>query len=193
MGWSHHMRQPNTFDCSKVRNSEKLILEIQTIRVAKGLAAGLQPLRVVKMKVFHIMSCLRFKMATNVTFVLYYIYHSVCSHGLISPDETSVSCCSFVCAFDLSAQLQGRLSFPKEFKSPNSKHWKILFAIKGNICHYKNTVYQPIAHIVKCSNYSDCHFKIYIVPYMFSMIWISFGPPVSWSVLILKFHVIQQP
>lgn len=33
MGWSHHMRWPNTFDC-QVRNSEKLILEIRTIKVA---------------------------------------------------------------------------------------------------------------------------------------------------------------
>lgn len=70
-------------------------------------------------RVFHTMSCLRFKMATNVTFVLYHVYYSVCSHGVILPDETPTSCCSFVCAFDLSAQLQRRLSFTND-----SKHWK---------------------------------------------------------------------
>lgn len=50
MGWSHHTRQPNTFDCSKVRNSKKQILEIETIRAANGRAAGLQPSRVVEAK-----------------------------------------------------------------------------------------------------------------------------------------------
>lgn len=38
MGRSHHMRPPNTFDCSKVRNSEKFIVEN-----SDGPAAGLQP------------------------------------------------------------------------------------------------------------------------------------------------------
>lgn len=50
MGSSHHTRRPNTFDCSKVRNSEKLILEIETIQAANRPAAGLQPVRVVKKK-----------------------------------------------------------------------------------------------------------------------------------------------
>lgn len=31
MGWSHHMRRPNTFDCSKVRNSEKLIWKVRPL------------------------------------------------------------------------------------------------------------------------------------------------------------------
>lgn len=84
-------------------------------------------------RVFHIMSCLRFTMATRVTFVSYYVYHSVCSHGQIFPVETSMSCCSFVCAFDLSIQLQRRLSFPTQ------NTYTERFAIKGNICCYKNT------------------------------------------------------
>jgi len=41
------MMRPNTFHCSKVRNPEKLILEIKSIRAGNGPAAGLQPVRTV--------------------------------------------------------------------------------------------------------------------------------------------------
>lgn len=96
------MRRPDTFDCSKVRNSEKLILEIEIERQTELPLVHNQYVRV-----FHTTSCLRFKMATNVV-----LYHSVCSRGLILPDETPTSCCSFVCAFVYLLDRRGDLVSP---------------------------------------------------------------------------------
>lgn len=102
MGWSHHMRRPNTFDCSKVRNSEKFIMEIKTIHTLNGPATGLQLLYVIKFKECFI-SCHVYgsRGTTIVTFMLYNVYHSFSFRGLILPDECQLLliclCLWFIC------------------------------------------------------------------------------------------------
>ena len=120
------------------------------------------------------MSYLYFKITTNVTlFCAMYFTPSSCSHGLILPDEMVIrSFCSFVCAFDFSAQLQRRLGFPNQFKT-NTETAKEMLTF-GNISHK----FQCISpwHLLKTfSNYSD-NYLSFIVFHGWSMIWVFLSP-----------------